>query len=446
MRIPNIDRLASEGVIAENVFCTNSICVPSRATILTGQYSHINGAKVLSDSLPSEANNTAKMMQQAGYQTAIVGKWHLKSKPAGFDYFEVLRAQGQYINPILYSAENFESGGRQYDGHSSDIIVDLSLEWLTERKHKRKPFILMTHFKSVHEPFYAAQRHLDLFTGDTIPEPEDLLWRESPRGKTCEGWPLEILQSRFLNNPERYPTPALQIKFGQDTLEARKATYQKFVRNYLQGVASIDEGVGRLIEHLQYTGELDNTIVIYTSDQGYFLGEHNMFDKRFMYEESLRMPFIVRYPDEIPAGSKVTDIITNVDFAPLLLDFAGLGTPSHMQGRSFRENLSGRTASDWPKNMYYRYWTDNQPVRPAHLGIRTRTHKLIYFYGLLSQGVKEEDCWELYDLANDPNELQNIYLMADETLITELKEELIKIRDDFKDYSGPIISLENTNK
>ena len=431
---PHIDRLAAEGIIAVNVFCTNSICVPSRATILTGQYSHINGVKTLADSLSPEANHLAGILQQEGYQTALVGKWHLKSRPAGFDYFEVLRGQGRYNDPLLFSAENYETGGKEYEGHSSEIITELSLKWLKNRKQKDKPFLLMTHYKSVHEPFYAAGKHLELFAGDTLPEPADLLWEESPKGKTFEGWPLELMMDRFLNNPQRYPPPSFQRDPEWDRDEARIATYQKFIRNYLQGVASIDAGVGGLIEYLRSTGQLENTLVIYTSDQGYFLGEHNLFDKRFMYEESLRMPFVARFPSEIPAGSKVDDIITNVDFAPLLLDFAGLETPEQMQGRSFRENLLGQTPSDWPERMYYRYWTDNQPVRPAHLGMRTKRYKLIYYYGLLDQGVKEDKCWELYDLIKDPNEWENIYHTADKALIVQLKEELSAIKQKSKDH------------
>jgi arylsulfatase A-like enzyme len=292
----------------------------------------------------------------------------------------------------------------------------------------------MTHYKSVHEPFYAAGKHLELFAGDTLPEPADLLWEESPKGKTFEGWPLELMMDRFLSNPQRYPPPSFHKDPAWDRDEARKATYQKFIRNYLQGVASIDAGVGGLIEYLRSTGQLENTLVIYTSDQGYFLGEHNLFDKRFMYEESLRMPFVARYPSAIPAGSKVDDIITNVDFAPLLLDFAGLEAPEQMQGRSFRENLFGQTPSDWPERMYYRYWTDNQPVRPAHLGMRTKRYKLIYYYGLLDQGVKEDKCWELYDLIKDPNEWENIYHTADKALIAQLKEELSTIKQKSKDH------------
>ncbi len=432
---PHIDKLAREGVILENVFCTNSICVPSRATILTGQYSHVNGAKTLADSLSPNPNHLPIILQQAGYETAVVGKWHLKSRPAGFDYFEVLRGQGEYNNPTLYVMENYEKDGRSYEGHTSEVIVDLSLKWLENRKQKDKPFMLMTHFKSVHEPFYASREYLSMFAGDTFPEPVDLYWKESPQGKTFEGWPLEILRDRYLNNPQRYPPPLLQLDQEWDTLEMRKATYQKFIRNYLQGVASIDAGVGKIIEYLRTTGQLDNTLVIYTSDQGYFLGEHNLFDKRFMYEESLRMPFIVRYPREIPAGSKVNDIVTNVDFAPFLLDYADLEPPGPMQGRSFRKNLWGHTPSDWPQSMYYRYWTDDQPVRPAHLGIRTKRYKLIYFYGLLAQGVRDENCWELYDLRNDPNEWRNIYHSADDALIQKLKEELIKIKLESNDHS-----------
>ena len=434
----NIDRLSAEGALLRNCFCTNSICVPSRASILTGQYSHINGAKTLAGRLSPDTDNVAKHLQVAGYQTAIVGKWHLKEQPAGFDYYNVLRGQGRYHDPILYETDaDWQQGGRVHKGHSTDVITDQALNWLCTGRDAQRPFCLMCHFKAVHEPFYSHERYRHLYADRDLPEPEDLLWSESPRGKRFAGWPLEILAERFQKNADHYAPPALDVT-GLDEEGIRKATYQKFIKDYLRAVAGIDDNVGRLLAWLDETGQAENTVVIYTADQGYFLGEHNLFDKRFMLEESLRMPFIIRYPREIAAGMRLDDIILNIDFAELLLDYAGAALPTTMQGRNFRANLSGRTPDDWRDAMYYHYWT-HQKERPSHYGIRTQRYKLIYYYGLIRAGRRPEQCWELYDLQTDPRELINQYDNPQyQDTIATLKRRLDELRTEYNDTTDPL--------
>ena len=434
----NIDRLRSEGALLRNCFCTNSICVPSRASILTGQYSHIHGANTLEGRLPREADNAAKHLQKAGYEAAVFGKWHLKEQPAGFDHYNVLRGQGRYWNPILYeTGADWEEGGLEHRGHSTDVIADLALKWLKNRSRSEKPFFLMCHFKAVHEPFVAHSRYASLFADQNIPEPEDLLWPTSPQGKRFTGWPLEILAGRFQNNPARYAPPPFHPESG-DRDGLRRATYQKFIKDYLRGVAGIDDNVGRILGHLDTAGLTEDTLVIYTSDQGYFLGEHNLFDKRFMLEESLRMPLVIRYPREITPGTTVEDITLNIDFAPLFLDYGGAEPPESFQGQSFRRLLRGNQIPGWREAMYYHYWT-HQPERPSHYGIRTERYKLIYYYGLIRMGQKPEDCWELYDLTTDPHEFVNQYDNPGYSdIIPRLKKRLEELRNHYRDTKDPL--------
>ena len=434
----NIDRLRSQGALLQNCFATNSISVPSRASILTGQYGHLNGAKTLEGRLDPEQDNLAKRLQQAGYQTSLVGKWHLKSQPAGFDYYNVLHGQGDYHNPTLYeSGKDWEGDGKEYSGHSVDVITSQALEWLKNRDNKEEPYCMMLHFKSVHEPFYGPERYRWMYKGEKLPEPKDLLWDESPKNKVFKGWPIEIFTDRFLNNPDFYPPPPLELD-TDDPDKRRRATYQKFIRDYLRAVAGIDDNIGRVMSYLEKTGQAEETVVIYTSDQGYFLGEHNMMDKRFMLEESARMPFIIRYPKEIEPGTTVDDIILNIDFPELLLDYAGADIPGYMQGKSFRENLKGNTPDNWRESMYYHYWT-HQERRPSHYGIRTHKYKLIFYYGLQRMGHPPESSWELYDLEKDPHERVNVYEKPQyDEVIQRLKKKLKKLREQYKDTSNPL--------
>ena len=431
---PNIKRLRSEGAQLMNVFATNSICVPSRAAILTGEYSHHNGVYTLSDVINPDRETVAKLMQRSGYQTAIFGKWHLKTQPQGFDAWNVLPGQGRYFDPVLRNSENWPEG-EVYEGFSSDVITDQSLAWL-EQRDKEKPFFLMHHFKATHEPFNYPERFASLYEDVEMPEPESLMdFYPDKTSRTFQGQILEIMNDRFTNNPERYLLDSFSTE-GLTREEARRKVYQQFIKNFLRSGAAIDDNIGRVLDYLDKEGLRENTIVIYTADQGYFLGEHGLFDKRMMYEESIRMPFIVSYPPEIEPGSLNDDIITNVDFAPLFLDYAGIEVPEFMQGSSFRSNLQGETPSDWRQSFYYRYWT-HETHRPAHLGVRTKDAKLIYFYGqpLREEGVTANDpTWEFFDLKKDPKEINNVYEDPEyQDQIEALKKELFRLKAEVGD-------------
>ena len=428
----NIDRLAAQGMRLDACLCTNSICVPSRASILTGEYSHKNGVYTLSDRLDPERENVAKMIRASGYQTATIGKWHLKEEPAGFDYWNILPGQGRYHNPIL---KEIGTGEKTYEGYSTDIITDLSIKWLHSRKED-KPFFLMCHYKASHEPWHYAERHEELFRDIEIPEPESLWEDKSHRseGSREYGFTISTMVSRM--ERKNHATGPLDTS-GMDETRKKRAGYQKFVKDYLRTVAGIDENVGRLLDYLDREGLAENTVVIYTSDQGYFLGEHDYIDKRWMFEESLRMPFIVRYPPETAPGSINSDLILNVDFAPLFLDYAGVPAAENMQGRSFRANLHGQTPPDWRESMYYRYW--QHCSRPAHYGVRTKHYKLIFYYGLPldangAEKTPTKPGWELYDLQKDPHELRNVYNNPSYAgVVKELKQELLRLKDELGD-------------
>lgn len=414
---PNLDRLAAEGARLQNCFCTNSLCAPSRATILTGQYSHRNGVTTLHESLNPDYPNVAKEFQKNGYQTALFGKWHLKDDPSGFDDWRILLNQGRYYDPELKGPA---SAYRVYQGYSADIITDLCLEWLKNRD-PRKPFLLMCHFKAPHDRWHHAARFDTLYRGGRVPEPSNLYddYRNRFSGASRVWSTLERMV------PDGYfPFLKPEELAGLDRDQVRHIVYQSFLPQYLRCAQAVDDNLGRLLDYLDKAGLAEDTIVIYTSDQGCFLGEHGYFDKRFMYEESLRMPFLIRWQREISPGTVPEALVENVDFAPFLLDCAGIEPPAYMQGRSFRPILRGRTPSDWRRETYYRYWMHMSHFAiPAHYGIRTQNYKLIYYYGEpLGQQDTEfvrswvegsprieptEPEWELFDLEKDPHEMHN---------------------------------------
>ena len=414
---PTLDRLAREGALLTNCFCTNSICTPSRATIMTGQYSHRNGVRTLRGRIEADRQHLAHLMKEAGYETAIVGKWHLAAEPAAFDFYTVLPGQGSYFNPIFrvrgpqpWPQNQYRVAG--YDcKHSSDAITDISLKWLRERKQSDKPFFLMHHFKAPHDNFENAERYDWLYQDVDIPEP-DSLWnrgRHGPEGQAQFG------TSVGKRNTRRNMGHHMFVDRSLDDDDYKRVAYQRYLKKFLRCVRGVDDNIARLLAYLEETGELDNTFIVYTADQGFMLGEHDYIDKRWMYEESHRMPFVVRYPPSIRPGQRSDFIANNVDFAPTLLAFAGVDKPDFMQGRSFLGMLQGEAEpDDWPIATYYRYWMhmahhDN----PAHLGIRTKDHKLIYFYGqpLDAKGAVKKSTqpyWELYDLRSDPHEMNNV--------------------------------------
>ncbi|MEX0289545.1 MAG: sulfatase [Flavobacteriaceae bacterium] len=445
----NIKRIASEGAILENSFCTNSICSPSRGSILTGQYSHLNKVYTLNESLPPGHPNIARELSKNGYQTAVIGKWHLVKPPEGFDYFNVLPGQGRYWDPILKNKENWKDGhdgsaGTTYKGFSTDVIADLTIEYLKKRD-RSKPFMMMCNFKATHEPFDYPERFANLYQDEEIPEPASLFdFGRETTGRTFKGQKLEILADRWdqaTKNPDKFWTsyPGLPYPLNDlDSISKRKKIYQKLVKDFMRCGAAIDDNIGKLLDYLEAEGIADNTVVIYTADQGYFLGEHGFFDKRMIYEESLRMPFVIRYPKEIKGGTRVDDIILNIDFAALMADYAGINKPDFIQGESFRENLKGNTPANWRQEMYYRYWL-HHPKRPAHFGIRNKRFKLALFYGqdLQMKGtskVTTDAVWEFYDLQEDPKELNNaIQKEKYATIIEEMKVSLKVLRQKYKD-------------
>ena len=430
-RSAHIDRIGAEGARVDHCFCTNSICCPSRASVLTGQYSHRHGVYTLEDGLDPDHPNVAKALRAAGYRTALFGKWHLKEDPAGFDDWLRLPGQGRYVNPKLKAKGSAEY--TTYEGFSSDVITDQSIRWMRAHADEDAPFLLMTNYKTCHGPFAYPDRNADLFTGVSIPEPPSL-WEDKAHrspGSRDYGLSIETMARRLVREPFGGWTPPRPLD-RMTTREMRRHAHQRFVKRYLRSAAAINQGVGRLLDALEKMGVAENTIVVYSSDQGYYLGEHNYIDKRWMYEESLRMPFLIRYPDGIEPGTTVDDLVLNVDMAPTLLDFAGLETPDFMQGESSRAQLQGTARDDWRDASYYRYWyhTSNGN-RPAHYGIRTARYKLIFFYGLpLGHGNLDRPTnpgMELYDLAKDPQEMDNVYGdPAYRDVANRLKQELLR--------------------
>ncbi len=404
-RTPNIDRIAAAGSRLTNCFCTNSICTPSRAAILTGQYSHKNGVYTLNDRLDPKRNHVAKELQRAGYQTAMIGKWHLASDPAGFDYWNILPGQGVYYNPDFIE----EGTRKKHQGYCTDLIGDFSLDWL-KRRNTQKPFFLMCHHKAPHRPWEPDPKYKSMFEGQTVPEPDNLFDHYEGRARAVSTVTMRVGEDMNQTDLKQPVPPGMK----RDAL--RKWGYQLYIKDYLRCIQSVDDNVGRLLDYLDAENLASNPIVIYTSDQGFFLGDHGWFDKRLMYEESLRMPFLVRYPGAIRAGSVNREMVLNIDFAPTFLDYAGVRAPEEMQGRSFRAGLEGHTPRDWRKSMYYRYWMHNTSDHhvPAHYGLRTDRWKLIYYYGkpLGMTGAEPPDTqpdWELFDVKNDPREMHNLY-------------------------------------
>jgi len=429
---PTIDELARNGMRFDRVYCNNSICTPSRASIITGQYSQRNGVLDLNGSIGPEKQYLPIEMKKAGYQTAMIGKWHLKKEPAAFDYYSVLPGQGKYHNPEfrIRGDKPWPKNMIKKNGmHSSDAITDVSLDWLKNRRDKSRPFFLMHHFKAPHDMFENAKRY-DSYLGNVeIPEPTNLLnppdgsvaTRDMGSGVGRNHAPWKLAEK--LGVPEHL----------DDTIYA-KVGYQKYLKRYLRCVKGVDDNVKRLVDYLRETGELDNTVIIYTGDQGFFLGEHDLMDKRWIYEESMRMPFIVHWPNGIHKGSANNWLINNTDFAPTMLELAGIAkTPGYMQGRSFAAALRNDTKpDDWRTSVYYRYWMHlaHRLKVPSHFGIRSERYKLIFFYGCTPKGKKQTPvAWEFYDLKNDPNEMQNQYGNPEyQKVISDMKADLKRTR------------------
>lgn len=416
-RTPNIDRIAREGARLNNCFCTNAICAPSRASILTGTYSHVNGVRRLQDNLDQRQPTVDKLLQSSGYETGLIGKWHLghggNYDPAGFDYWCILPDQGEYNNP-----EMIENGTRRrFDGYVTDILTDLSLQWLQDRSSSN-PFMLMLHHKAPHRRWVPSPEYATKYEADEMPLPATFDDDYQGKATAAQAANMRILDD-IVDADTKVSAP--DELYGW---ELKYWKYQKFIKDYLRCIDSVDDSVGRIMKYLDETNQSENTIVIYTSDQGFFLGDHGWYDKRFFFEESLRMPFIVKYPREIPKSSVCDAIVLNTDFAPLLLDFSDQQMPDRMQGLSFRHLLRNEEDGDWRQDMYYRYFDYPGDCNTyAHFGIRTKRYKLICYY---EPGPVE---WELFDLDIDPYEMSSVY-GRDEyaSMVSKLESRLFELQ------------------
>jgi arylsulfatase A-like enzyme len=435
IQTPNIDRLAKAGVRFDAAFANNSICSPSRAVLLTGKYNHLCGVRKLEEPFDGAQQTFPKLLQQAGYQTAIVGKWHLQTEPTGFDYYCVAPGNGgRYVDPMLKEKGqpwgNGNGGGASHKGYMTDVITDVSLDWL-EHRDAGKPFCLMIHHKAPHEPHTPAPRHKDLFKDVVFPEPPNLL--DDYAGRAPEPVADRILWSRLLQYGGEYTY--VRKQFNGDRAHDTRLMYQAYMKGYLRLVAALDENIGRVLDHVDKAGLASNTVVIYTSDNGFFNGEHGFYNKMWMYEESLHLPLIIR----MPGGKRVDtcgQMVGMFDIAPTVLDLAGAPVPSDMQGASLKPLLEGNPAS-WRDAFYYHYygvpnwlvaannWVGNHEI----IGVRTRTAKLVYY-----PNWKDGSFWEYFDLAADPHETRNLYReAASQEQVAALKTKLRGLASHYQD-------------
>ena len=448
---PNIDRLAKEGAIFKNSFCANSICGPSRACILSGKHSHKNGfMRNTSKGFDQSQWTMVKELKKSGYTTAVIGKWHLKTNPTAFDYWEILPGQGSYYNPDFIQMDGTR---KRFPGYATDVTTDKAIGWL-EKRDKEKPFLLMCQHKAPHRTFAPALRHLRMFDGVDIPEPDSLfddyknrsvtlpknemeidrhMWwvydlkirKEEMAGEKLPGIMGGPIEYRRMNPDQKKQWDAyfgpLNKKFIADYKAGKidkpamvKWKYQRYIRNYLATVKAVDESVGTLLAYLKKNGLDENTIVIYASDQGFYLGEHGWYDKRWMFEESFKMPFLIRWPGVVKPGSKPDAMIQNIDYAPTFLEMAGLKAPKEVDGKSIVPILKGKQ-DDVRDSLYYAYYEIGEHAVPQHFGVRTKTHKLFY--------LPATDEWQMFDLVNDPKEMVSVYGKAK---YAKVQEELTK--------------------
>lgn len=434
---PNIDRIAREGALFQNSFCANSICGPSRACILTGKHSHVNGFLRNGSGFDQSQWTVAKSLQQSGYQTAVIGKWHLNTNPVAFDHWEILPGQGSYYNPVFIQMDGTK---KRFEGYATDVTTDKAVQWLNRRDEK-KPFFLMCQHKAPHRTFAPALRHLGTLDNVAIPEPASLFDDYATRSVTLPRNEMEIdrhmtwaydlklrkdeMNGVTLPSFREYGTPeynrmtpeqkkkwdayfapknkAFIADYKAQKFEHKKLVqwkYQRYVQNYLETVKAVDESVGRLLQYLDDQGLAENTVVIYSSDQGFYLGEHGWFDKRWMFEESFKMPFVIRWPGRIKPNSRPTALIQNIDYAPTFLEMAGIKQPTEIQGQSIVPVLED-SSKQLREAVYYAYYELGEHAVPQHFGVRTQTHKLFYLPG--------SDEWQMYDLENDPQEMNNVY-------------------------------------
>ena len=461
-KTPNLDRIASEGAIYRNSFCANSICGPSRACILTGKHSHLNGFLRNGNRFDGTQLTFPKLLQTAGYQTAMIGKWHLSSDPTGFDHWEVLPGQGNYYNPDFIQ---MDGSRKRYEGYCTDIITDLALDWLKQDRDPNQPFIMMCQHKAPHRNWTPPPRHFAMYKNENVPEPatlfDDYAGRSSllkqnemsikdhfswshdmkfhgevlfpkyfaSQGKNDEYDRMNDQQKAAWDAQYEPENEAFIKKMNAGELSDQEIVswkYQRYIKDYLRCVQAVDDSVGRLLEYLEQSGLAKNTIVIYSSDQGFYLGEHGWYDKRWMFEESLRMPFLVRWPGVIDPGTVSDALIQNIDYGPTFLDIAGVKVPAEMQGRSMVEVFrnDGQPTSGWRDAIYYAYY-ENAAVHnvPVHDGVRTDRYKLMFF--------PRSREWNLFDLQTDPNELTSVHA---DSAYAEILEGMKKRYNDLREF------------
>jgi arylsulfatase A-like enzyme len=460
---PNIDRIAANGMRFNKAFCTNSISAPSRAVILTGKFSHMNGLHDNSDRFNGFQNTLPKMLRPAGYQSAIIGKWHLKTDPVGFDFWKVLLDQGPYYNPDLKDS----TGTHRYEGYTTTVITDEALQWL-DKRDQTKPFFLMVHHKAPHRNWMPEPKYFDLFRNKKLPVPENYFDDYSNRGRAAKEQEMSVIKDMTISYDLKVFPRATDSITGDDrawegglkrmTPEQRAQwdayyqtitddfysknlsgeelalwKYQRYMEDYLAVIQSVDDQVGRLLDYLKEKGLDENTLVVYTSDQGFYLGEHGWFDKRFMYEESFRTPMVMSLPGVVKPGSISEDLVQNLDFAPTFMELAGLSVPDSLQGLSMlpvmKEPSSGSAVNGkWRKSIYFHYYEyPGVHAVKRHYGIRTDEFKLIHFY-------QDIDEWELFNLKNDPQEMNNLFNdPAYSNVIKELKLQLVELQKQYQD-------------
>jgi arylsulfatase A-like enzyme len=458
-KTPNIDRIAQEGIALDRCFCCNSICAPSRAAVLTGKHSHANGLMTNMNRFDGAQMTFPKYLQQAGYQTALIGKWHLKTDPTGFDHWQILPGQGNYYNPDFIDAQ----GKKRYTGYATDITTDLALDWLKNQRDSSKPFLMMCQHKAPHRTWAPGPKHLALYDDRTIPEPPTLFDDYAHRSDLLKDNEMEIgrhmmmdydlkvtgsqvkdaLGRAFVNPEVKRMTPAQRQRwdkaygpknqaFAQAKLKGRdllRWKYQRYIKDYLRCVASVDDNIGRMLDYLDQAGLTENTLVVYSSDQGFYLGEHGWYDKRWMYEESMRMPFVARWPARIKPGQRTHKLAQNIDFGPTFLDAAGIAMPQDMQGISLMPLFKQGGSRRWRKSLYYHYYEKGEHRVPRHCGVRTDRYKLIHYY--------DSDVWELFDLEHDPQEMKSVYdAPAYHSIRTRIHTELRRLE---KTYAVPDI-------
>jgi len=418
IQTPNIDQLAKEGMIFHRAMVPNSICCPARACVLTGKYSHMNGQIGNSDKFDGSQQTLPKLLMAAGYETAIIGKWHLYTEPTGFDYYSVLHGQGKYINSGFKEIGKWPKA-EVHAGYVTEVITKDAIKWMKER-NSDKPFFLMVHHKAPHRICIPQKKHYDKLKNTVIPEPATLY--DDYKGRSDAS---KVQTQRIAKNMGRRENKVPKHMKGK---ARTRLAYQNWIKDYLATSLSVDDSIGELMAYLKESGQADNTIVVYTSDQGLFLGEHGWFDKRFMYEECLRTPLLIRYPKLIKPGSVCYDMVMNIDYAPTFLELAGVTIPADIQGKSMVPVLKGETPADWRKQVYYRYYDfpDAHQVE-RHYGIRTERYKLIHFYYSMDQ-------WEMYDLKEDPHEVNNLASNPEyKVKFEKLKKQLYALQAQVKD-------------